>query len=90
MIGSASRADGAGGPLLAGRHMPVDEPLGILWKILISVECPVKHLAGDVLRHVSGPALGRVEGDHAEGVRILPAGWEGPLGCPCRHPLLLF
>ena len=59
--------------LFAGRHVPVDEPLGVLGKIVVGVECPVEHLAGDVLGHVSGPALGRVEGDHAERVRILAA-----------------
>jgi hypothetical protein len=53
-------------PLLAGRHVPVDEPLGVLGKIVVSIECPLEHLAGDVLGYVPGPALGRVEGDHAE------------------------
>ena len=43
----------------------------VLGKIVVSVECPVEHLAGDVLRHVSGPALGRVEGDHAESIAVL-------------------
>jgi hypothetical protein len=51
--------------------MPVDEPLGVLGKIVVGVECPLEHLAGDVLGHVSGPALGRVESDHAESIAVM-------------------
>jgi hypothetical protein len=51
--------------------VPVDEPLGVLREIVVGVECPIEHLAGDVFGHVSGPALGRVESDHAERVAVL-------------------
>jgi hypothetical protein len=60
-------------PLFARRHVAVDEPLGVVGKIVVGVECPVEHLAGDVLGHVTGPALGRVESDRPKRVRILPA-----------------
>jgi hypothetical protein len=57
-------------PLFAGRHVPVNEPLGVLGKIVVGVEGRFEHLAGDILGYVSGHD---VEGDHAERVRILPA-----------------
>jgi hypothetical protein len=44
--------------------VPVDEPLGVLGKIVVSV-------AGDVLGDVSVPALGRFESDHAESIAVL-------------------
>jgi hypothetical protein len=52
------------------------------------VECPVEHLAGDVLGCVPGPALGRVEGDHAERVRILPAQKIADDGFAIAKPVL--
>jgi hypothetical protein len=58
-------------PLFAGRHMPIDEPLGIVREIVVGVEGPLEHLAGDVLGHVPGPSLGRVESDHAERIAVL-------------------
>jgi hypothetical protein len=36
-------------PFFAGRHMSVDEPFGVVGKIVVGVECPVEHLAGEVL-----------------------------------------
>ena len=40
--------------------------------MIVAVERPFQQLARDVLRNVAGPALGGVEGDHPERVRILP------------------
>jgi hypothetical protein len=58
-------------PLLAGRDVPVDEPLGVLSQNVVRVERLLEQLARDVLGHVARPALGGVEGDHANRVRIL-------------------
>jgi hypothetical protein len=41
--------------LLAGRHVPVDEPPRVLAKIVVSVERPLQHLARDVLGHIARP-----------------------------------
>jgi hypothetical protein len=62
-----------GRPLLGGRHVPINEPLGVLGKIVVGVKGPLQHLARDVFRYVNRPALGGVEGDYAECVRILAA-----------------
>jgi hypothetical protein len=35
------------------------------------IDCPFEHLARDVLRNVSGPALRGVEGDHPERLAVL-------------------
>ena len=51
--------------------MPVNEPLGVFSQIVVGVECPVEDLAGHVRGHVSGPAFGRVESDHAERIAVL-------------------
>jgi hypothetical protein len=72
MVGAGVPPNRRGGrSLLAGPHMPIDEPLGVLAEIVVGVEGPLQHLARDVLRHVARPALGGVEGDHAKRVRIL-------------------
>ena len=60
-----------GRPLFARTHVPVDEPLGVLRESVVGIEYPFERLAGDVLGHVSGPALDRVEGDHAESIAVL-------------------
>jgi hypothetical protein len=36
--------------LFAGRHRPIDEPLGALEEIVVGIEGSFEHLAGDVLR----------------------------------------
>jgi hypothetical protein len=66
---------GRGRPPLAGPHVPVDEPLGVFSQIVVGVEGSFDHLARDVFGDVARPALGGVEGDDAESVRIL-AGQE--------------
>jgi hypothetical protein len=71
MRGRCRGAETAPAVAFAGRHMPVDEPLGVLREIDIRVECPLEHLPRDVLGYVPRPALGGVEGEHSERVSVL-------------------